>query len=133
MKQPKNRTNNRNEFENEEESCARTDAVLVKKQDSKSHLRKSVVSNFGFGPSMTRVLDERLSNMEQSVGENVPISKGSYFNYLQFPRKWYFVTKNSSSDQEKRLKSEAEGREFSKILRSREQFIQTVKGQNNFW
>ena len=27
----------------------------------------------------------------------------------------------------------AEGREFSKFLRSLEQFIQTVKGQNNFW
>ena len=80
MKQLKNRKNN--EFEDEEESCARTDAVLVKKQDSKSHLRKSVVSNFGFGPSMTRVLDERLSNMEQSIGENVPISKGWLLNYL---------------------------------------------------
>ena len=31
------------------------------------------------------------------------------------------------------LKFEAEGREFAKILRSQEQFVQTVKGQNNFW
>ena len=37
------------------------------------------------------------------------------------------------SDSEKLLKFEAEGREFSKILRSLEQFIQTVKGQNNLW
>merc|ERR1712156_776817 len=43
-----------------------------------SHLRKSVVSNQGFGPSMTKVLDERLSNIENSVGENVPISKDVY-------------------------------------------------------
>ena len=43
------------------------------------------------------------------------------------------VRKNCSSDQEKRLKFEAEGREFVKFLRSLEQFIQTVKGQNNFW
>ena len=35
-----------------------------------------------------------------------------------------------SRDQEKLLKFEAEGREFAKSL---EQFIQTVKGQNNFW
>ena len=28
---------------------------------------------------------------------------------------------------------EAEGREFAKFLRSLKQFIQTVKGQNNFW
>ena len=54
---------------------------------------------------------------------------------------WYFVTKivlnncekNCSSDREKLLKFEAEGREFAKLLRSLEQFIQTVKGQNNFW
>ena len=41
--------------------------------------------------------------------------------------------KKCSSDREKRLKFEAEGREFAKFLRSLEQFIQTVKGQNNFW
>ena len=41
--------------------------------------------------------------------------------------------KNCSSDREKLLKFEAEGGEFAKILRSLEQFIQTVKGQNNFW
>ena len=56
---------------------------------------------------------------------------------------WYFVTKivlpyctvrkNCSSDREKLLKFEAEGREFEIFLRSLEQFIQTVKGQNNFW
>ena len=35
---------------------------------------------------------------------------------------------------EERLKFEAEGREFAKFLRSleQEQFIRTVKGQNNF-
>ena len=36
--------------------------------------------------------------------------------------------KNCSSDREKLLKFEAESREFSKSLRSLEQFIQTVKG-----
>ena len=56
--------------------------------------------------------------------------------------KWYFVTqivltycekKKCSSDREKLLQFEAEGRELAKFLRSLEQFIQTVKGQNNFW
>ena len=42
------------------------------------------------------------------------------------------MRKNCSSDQEKLLKFEAEGREFAKFLRSLEQFIQTVKGQNNY-
>ena len=46
---------------------------------------------------------------------------------------WPPVRKKCSSDQEKRLKFEAEGWEFAKFLRSLEQFIQTVKGQNNFW
>ena len=40
--------------------------------------------------------------------------------------------KNCSSDREKLVKFEAEGREFEKSLRSLEQFIQTVKGQTNF-
>ena len=43
------------------------------------------------------------------------------------------MRKNCSSDREKPLKFKAEGQEFSKNLRSLEQFIQTVKGQNNLW
>ena len=43
------------------------------------------------------------------------------------------VRKNCSSDQEKLLKFKAEGQEFAKILRLLQQFIQAVKGQNNFW
>ena len=43
------------------------------------------------------------------------------------------VRKNCSSDQDKILKFEAEGRELAKFLRSLEQFIQTVKGQKNLW
>ena len=43
-----------------------------------------------------------------------------------------FKKKNRSSDREKLLKFEAEGREFAKSLRSLEQFIQTVKGFTNF-
>ena len=54
-----------------------------------------------------------------------------------FRVKWYFVTKivlscsekKKSSGREKLLKFKAEGREFAKVLRSLEQFIQTVKGQ----
>ena len=34
-------------------------------------------------------------------------------------------------DWEKCLKFEAKGQEFANILRSLEQFVQTVKGQNN--
>ena len=43
------------------------------------------------------------------------------------------VKKKCCSDREKLLKFEAEDQEFAKLLRSLEQFIQTVKGQNNLW
>ena len=46
---------------------------------------------------------------------------------------WPTVRKKCSRDWEKLLIFEAEGREFAKFLRSLEQFIRTVKGQNNFW
>ena len=53
---------------------------------------------------------------------------------ILFPKLfWPTVRKKSSSDQENLLKFKNEGREFAKFLRSLEQFIQTVKGQNNFW
>ena len=45
----------------------------------------------------------------------------------------YCEKKKCFSDRENLLKFEAEGQEFVKFLRSLEQFIQTVKGQNNFW
>jgi hypothetical protein len=42
------------------------------------------------------------------------------------------VRKKCSIDREKLLKLDAKGREFAKFLRSIEQFIQTVEGQNKF-
>ena len=42
------------------------------------------------------------------------------------------MRKNCANDREKLLKFEAKGQEFAKILRSSEQFVQTVKGQNIF-
>ena len=47
------------------------------------------------------------------------------------------MRKKYSNDREKLLKFKAEGRKFGNILRSLEQFIKTVKGQNTlltcFW
>ena len=43
------------------------------------------------------------------------------------------MRKKCFSDREKLFKYEAEDREFAKNLRSLEQFVQTVKGQNNSW
>ena len=46
---------------------------------------------------------------------------------------WPTVRKNCSSDRKKLLKFEAEGQDFARFLRSLEQFVQTMKGKNNFW
>ena len=52
---------------------------------------------------------------------------------MVFVTKIVLWEKNCSSDQEKILKFETEGKEFENIFRSLEQFIQTMKGQDNFW
>ena len=54
--------------------------------------------------------------------------KEEFQNGILLPKLfWPTVRKNCSSDQ-KKLKVEAKGQEFAKILRSLEQFIQTVVG-----
>jgi hypothetical protein len=64
-----------------------------------------------------------------------PTTIGHTFrNGILFPNLfWPTVRKKCSTDLEKLLKFEVKGQEFSKILRLLKQFIQTVKGQNNFW
>ena len=66
----------------------------------------------------------------QSRVEQKKVKKGNATKWVMV-----FCYQNCSSAQEKLLKFEAECREFTKFtkfLRSLEQFIQTVKGQNNF-
>ena len=63
------------------------------------------------------------------------------FHFFVYLEEWYFVNKIVLTYCEKNVlvmeknfyNSKAEGQEFEKCLRSLEQFIQTVKGQNNFW
>ena len=43
------------------------------------------------------------------------------------------MRKKYSSDQEKLLKFEAEGRDFAKMFEITRTIYSTVKGQNNFW
>ena len=110
------------------------------------HLKKECVS----------IYNEVHSKLELQVGRFGHWSKmeSTYLTYFHILLKWWSwqtfgaiqkngillpklfwptVRKNCSSDREKRLKFEAEGREFSNFSRSLYQFIQTVKGQNNFW
>ena len=65
-----------------------------------------------------------------------------YHKFKYIPWKMVFCYQNCSDllwekivlvIKKKLLKFEAEGQEFVKFLRSLEQFIQTVNGQNNFW
>ena len=61
----------------------------------------------------------------------------NYWNKIEYKTNFQqimvFCYQNCSSVQEKLLKFETEGQEFSKFFGSLDQFIQTVKGQNNFW
>ena len=61
--------------------------------------------------------------------------KGKSFNEMFFVTKIVlaYFEKKCSSDREKLLKLKAEDREFAKSLRSLEQCMQIVKGQNKFW
>ena len=68
-----------------------------------------------------------MKNWEENLSKQAEILYGIFLPKLFWPT----VRKNCSSDQEKLLKFEAEGREFANILRSLEQFVRTVKGQNN--
>ena len=99
-----------------------------------------------------KIIQEKFWRLLDKVSyfANISYSK-KYFaaevvNYLSLYNvhryKWYFVTKivltycekkMSYRDGEKLLKCEAVGREFVKFLRSLEQFIQAVQGQNNNW
>ena len=57
-----------------------------------------------------------------------------FINGILLPKLfWPTVRKKCSSDWGKLLNFEVEDQEIAKILRSLEQFTQTVKGQNNFW
>ena len=77
---------------------------------------------------------------ESILGTNIFSIRCYIFTFLRLADKksqlheiWYFVSKIVLALCEKKnLKFEAEGREFAKFLRSLEQFIQTVKAQNNF-
>ena len=73
-------------------------------------------------------------SLQCNISKNRLEQKENDKNGILLPKLfWPTVRKNCSSDREKLLKFEAEGRKFAKFLRSLEQFVQTVKGQNNFW
>ena len=80
----------------------------------------------GFIPFLAKVLT---SKDIPSEGKIALMRYGILFPKLFWPT----LRKKCSSYWEKLLKFEAEGQEFAKCLKSHEQFIQAVKGQNNFW
>ena len=70
------------------------------------------------------------------IAINVIIAKQDWLdrNGILLPKLfWPTVRKNVLVIEKKLLYFEAEGREFAKFLRSLEQSIQAMKGQNNFW
>ena len=61
------------------------------------------------------------------------ISSMSFSLISEIWENWYFVTKIVLTYCEKKSFSDGENWELANFLRSLEQFIQTVNGQNNFW
>ena len=105
-----------------------TSAVQVKSASARVQLIETSlqISNFF---EKNQVCEDTIDQC--STFENI---SPQVWNGILLPKLfWPTVWKNCSSDREKLLKFEAEGREFAKFLKSLEQFIQTVKGQNNFW
>ena len=78
--------------------------------------------------------DDNLRERKQEQEKKGPENLCLWYNGILLPKLfWPTVRRNCSSDQEKLVKFQAEGREFEVFFRSLEQFIQIVKGQNNFW
>ncbi|XP_072766334.1 molybdopterin synthase catalytic subunit-like isoform X1 [Anoplolepis gracilipes] len=84
----------RNDNEN---SCARVDAILIRRKDSKSHVRvhrvlntwgpqtmdqsilhKAILNNTSHNTSCFPVLDDRISTTERIIGINKPVPKDIY-------------------------------------------------------
>ena len=90
-------------------------------------------------PSLTRQFMGELPLLYWICVSKIAICNHFYYtivntNGILLPKLfWPTVRKNCSTDREKLLKFDAEGWEFAKIVRSLKQFIQAVKGQNNFW
>ena len=70
-------------------------------------------------------MNSNCSNLLDMRNLQEQVKKAFCYQKLFWP---FTVWINCSSDREKLLKFEAEGREFEKKSRSLEQFIQTVKG-----
>ena len=75
-----------------------------------------------------------VSNLQIAKWSGVsPVTCKKVKNGILLPKLfWHTVRKKCSSDRVNFLKFEAEGQEFANFLRSLEQFIGTVKNQNNF-
>ena len=97
--------------------------------------------DFCYNLALTSSTDEKSEDEDEAFVDD--IRWDFFWRIKYFFRKMVFVFKIVLTYCEKKLfylviekkllKFEAEGLEFAKILRSLEQFIQTVKGQNNFW
>ena len=76
-------------------------------------------------------MNDFISSDKKNVTKSWHIMDMFYDTGILLP-KLFWPTVRKKCDREKLLKFEAEGREFAKFLRSLEQFIQTVNGQNKF-
>ena len=85
------------------------------------------------GAWATGKIVENYAKWVQFHSEAASFFKLSFHKLQVYVRKWFCEKKIVLVIEKKILKFEAEGREFANILRSLEQYVRTVKGQNNFW
>ena len=93
-------------------------------------------NRLGYSKGFASTVGAYQQNGGQGQGEGTGDSQDGLPLFTVEPRnkEWQLVHYfEFGFDRKKLLKFEADGREFAKCLRSLEQFIQTVKGQNNFW
>ena len=97
-----------------------------------------MVMNWPLGLCITRAVSLRLCKSKNILEINLSLElmSSAITSYLKIKTMVFCYHNCSDLLWEKIVlvikKFEAEGGEFAKILRSLEQFIQTVKGQNNF-
>ena len=102
--------------------CTRNENKLIEKESAWNKIVKHILISYVELPHSNACCFDRLSYVFCTK------------NGILLPKLfWFTVRKKNSSNREELLKFEAEDQEFSKNLRSLEQFIQTVKGQNNIW
>ena len=119
--------------------------VLKKVADSANYLQQTLIvpmlSNWAQSSQWFQWFHEKFLEKMRKITKNCKNKPDIWMEKFQTCHSMVFCFENCSDlfwekkscDQKNFCKLEVRGREFENSLRSLEQYIQTVKGQNNFW